>query len=227
MPFQQSLINWVVVVVVGCSGYELQRRISQSSTARMSRLRQHNICHQIWHPTCHTARSSCLRLIFFFLSHFVSSFMYTFHPMTLFFVKYVAHFEYFTFHPKMTTTKTQTITKTTGCLSEVEYNNKKKLCHDGMSSTLSDSVIQSFGCVCLLFSVLNLSVIAWYLVFCTRINGLCRFSFEMILAALLLLFFIYIFRHVRIMGIDGLMGHLSHCNRNIVKHKWKYTRICF
>lgn len=155
----------------------------------MSRLRQHNICHQIRHPTCHTARSSCLRLIFFFLSHFVSSFMYTFHPMTWFFVKYVAHFEYFTFHPKMTTTKT------TGCLSEVKCN-KKKLCHDGMSSTLSDSVIQSFGCVCLFFFVLNLSVIAWYLVFCKRINGLCRFSFEMILCiwmilAALLLFHIY------------------------------------
>lgn len=139
--------------------------------------------------------------IFYFLSHFVSSFMYTFHPMTWFFVKYVAHFEYFTFHPKMTTTKTQTITKTTGCLSEVEYNKEEKnyvmmKCH-----LRSVTAWYSHLDVFVFFSlVLNLSVIAWYLVFfCKRINGLCRFSFEMILciwmilAALLLFFYIYIY----------------------------------
>lgn len=111
--------------------------------------------------------------IFYFLSHFVSSFMYTFHPMTWFFVKYVAHFEYFTFHPKMTTTKTQTITKTTGCLSEVEYNKEKNYvmmeCH-----LRSVTAWYSHLDVFVFFSlVLNLSVIAWYLVFFVNESTAC------------------------------------------------------
>lgn len=66
----------------------------------------------------YTARSSYLRFYFgiFFLRLFLFS-VHSFHPMIWFFVKYVAYFEYLTFHQKMTAKKKTNNNKLDGWLA--------------------------------------------------------------------------------------------------------------
>lgn len=63
---------FLLLLSLGFSGYELQRRISQSSTARMSRLRQLNICQIKWsiqHVIYRTVILPTFLFWYFFLSY--------------------------------------------------------------------------------------------------------------------------------------------------------------
>lgn len=93
-----------------------------------------------------------------------------------------------------------------------------------MSSALCDSVIQPFGCVFNIFVAVKCALSA---VPCERMACAVfhfRFCVLMMMISVVCVFFCVIFLLfivsvllLSMMLIDGLSGHLSHCNRNIIK----------